>query len=465
MAFTKNPDYLLRRGSSFYLRLAIPADLRPHFLTASGKPKGAIVEALGTDSESKARELLKARLAYWWPEFKRMRKGKRSELPSDIRKAHAFRESMAEAKADNNEDAIFAIEGFAADHAEGIEQEAGSEAAQQFYAMATQPERLTLLQALGRMNESPDVTEATKVKREHAVRELLGFLKMNDCLPEYVTEKRAVSYVEWLNSTDKGYSTKQDRLSNFQTLWRYLVRVRQVGRGSSPWVDHELTGKNRPAVNGAGGEGREKKRGWKPEEMLTLFRAPDGERQGHYTRPLFRELYTLGFITGMRLDEIVSIRPRAVERIRGGYWIDIESSKTEAGVRGLPVVHKAAVAILKRRLEAQPKADESIFPECRPGGPDKRLSWHVQKAMGRDRDRLGFGPATDFHSTRRSFLTLMDNVGADVVHVQRYVGHRVPTLMHDVYSDGPTRENLRKVAAAVRYPAKVEAEFRKAAGL
>jgi hypothetical protein len=33
----------------------------------------------------------------------------------------------------------------------------------------------------------------------------------------------------------------------------------------------------------------------------------------------------------------------------------------------------------------------------------------------------------------------MDNNGADIVHVQRYVGHEVPTMMHRVYSDGASR--------------------------
>ena len=72
----------------------------------------------------------------------------------------------------------------------------------------------------------------------------------------------------------------------------------------------------------------------------------------------------------------------------------------------------------------------------------------MQKALGRD--RLGFGSEVDFHSTRRAFLTMMENSGADVVHVQRYVGHRVPSLMHSIYSDGSSRESLLKVAWLVK---------------
>jgi len=452
--------YTRVRGGKLYLNLPIPSAVRPYFKTAAGKPRTHIVEALGTGDSTEGRQLARERQAYWELQFVKVRRGHVGELPSDIKRARQFREAMAEAKAQDNEEAVSALEGFATDHAHKIEEEAGIDAAKQFYALATKPDRLTLLEALERMSESPDMTEGTKGKRSQQLRELLSFLNVADCLPEFVTEARAVAYVDWLNSGDLGYSTKQDRISGLQTVWRFLARKRQIPQGSSPWTNHELTGRKKAAPGADGG-----KRAWKDEEVLKLFKAADVSRTKHYTRGLFRELYTLGFLTGMRLDEIVSIRPAVVEAIKGGYWINVEASKTEAGVRGVPVVHPAAIAILKRRLKAQKNAAESIFPECRPGGPDNKLSWHVQKALGRDRDALGFGSEVDFHSTRRSFMTLMENSGADVVHVQRYVGHNIPTMMHKVYSEGASRENLRKVAAAVRYPAKIEAEFKRAAGL
>lgn len=114
-------------------------------------------------------------------------------------------------------------------------------------------------------------------------------------------------------------------------------------------------------------------------------------------------------------------------------------------------------------MKAQSNQAQSIFPECRPGVPDNKLSWHVQKALGRDRDRLRFGSEVDFHSTHRAFLTMMDNAGAEVVHMHRYVGHRMPSLMHSIYSVGSSRESLLKVARLVKFPAKLEAEMVNAA--
>lgn len=447
------------RGGKLYLNLPIPADLRPRYATKAGKPRTHIVEALGTGDPAEGRRLARERQGHWEVEFAKVRRGHAGELPSAIRKARELRAAIAEARQEGNESGADALADLAQDHAERIEAGAGTDAAQQFYALATQPECMSLMQALESLCESPDITEGTKAKRTQQVKELLAFLKVPDCLPAYVTEARAVAYVEWLNRSSLGFTTKQDRLSGLQVLWKFLARRRQVPQGASPWTNHELTGK-RKAGKGSDAAG---KRAWKPEELATLLSAPDASGTKHYTRPLFRELYALGLTTGMRLDEIVSIRPAAVEAIKGGYWVNVEASKTDAGVRGIPIVHPTAVAILKRRLKAQKNAARSIFPECRPGGPDNKLSWHVQKALGRDRDALGFGPEVDFHSTRRSFMTLMEHAGADVVHVQRYVGHNVPTMMHRVYSEGASRDNLRRIAAAVKYPARVEAELAKLA--
>lgn len=447
--------YARWRGARLYLNLPIPADLRPYFRTAAGKDQTHVVESLGTGDPVKGRRLARERQAYWVLEFAKLRRGHAGELPSTIRKIRELREAMIQAQGQDSGEAVEVIEGLASDQAEEIEASAGLEAAQQFYRMATRPDRLTLREAVAKMNESQDVGESTKAKRGLYLRELLGFLQLEDCLPESVTEARAVAYVDWLNAGTLGYSTKQDRLSGLQSIWRFLARKRQIPASATPWRDHELTGKARP---GAGEEG---KRGWRTAEILTLFNAPDHGRANHYTRGLFLELYALGFITGMRLDEVVSLQPRAVEEIPGGLLVRVEESKTEAGVRSMPVVHPVAVAILRRRVEAQTDPAKSIFPECRPGGYDNKPSWHVQKALGRDRDRLGFGPSVDFHSTRRSFMTLMEQAGASVVHVQRYVGHRVPTMMHSVYSDGASLDNLRRVAEAVQYPPEVEEAFRR----
>jgi integrase len=374
--------YARWRGGKLYLNLPIPSDLRNRFQTKAGKPQTHIVEALGTGDPAKGRRLVRERAAYWELEFSKLRRGHAAELPSTLRKIQQIREGCAEAKASNNLDGLDALQGFAADLAEEVEEAQGLQAAQALYAFATSPDKLSLLEAVEVMKDAGKGTEATHVKRLHAVRELLGFLKLVDCLPGDVTDARAVAYVDWLNGQPLTLSTKQDRLSNLQGVWRFLARKRQVPAGSSPWQDHELTRTAPMTKDGTPAAG---KRGWRSEEIIHLLQAQEEKGARHYTRVLFRELYVLGFTTGLRLDEIVSLTPDDLEdwpEEPEAILVNISESKTEAGVRRLPVVHPVAVELLRRRREQglQQGGAGSVFPECRPGGPDGRLCCRRSKS-------------------------------------------------------------------------------------
>ena len=97
-----------------------------------------------------------------------------------------------------------------------------------------------------------------------------------------------------------------------------------------------------------------------------------------------------------------------------------------------------------------------MFPTFKPGGYDRKLSWSVSKAFGRYRDSLEIPRGTDFHSFRRTFITLMENAGVDPVPLARYVGHTLPTLAFKLYSGGATEKTMLATARVVRYSKKVE---------
>ncbi|MDE2457068.1 MAG: hypothetical protein KGL43_26045, partial [Burkholderiales bacterium] len=159
------PPYTRRRGGKLYLNLPIPADLRAHFLTESKKERTHIVEALRTSDLVEARELARMRAAEWTRQFRALRTGKAGELPSDLRRAYDFRESIKEAREKGDRESVWAVENIAQDHAEKIEREAGAGPAGEFYELATKPERMTLLQAVEAMTESGDLKDGTKAKR------------------------------------------------------------------------------------------------------------------------------------------------------------------------------------------------------------------------------------------------------------------------------------------------------------
>lgn len=63
---------------------------------------------------------------------------------------------------------------------------------------------------------------------------------------------------------------------------------------------------------------------------------------------------------------------------------------------------------------------------------------------------------TDFHSLRRTFVTLLENAGVDQVRIARYVGHEVPTMAGAIYSAGLGEAAMLEIARVVRYSPDVE---------
>jgi len=272
------PRYTRQRGGKLYLNLPIPADMRPHFRTGKDTSRTHIVEALGTGDPTEGRRLARLREAHWVQEFDRLRRGGRGAQPGNTRHAADFRRDIQAALGRGDEDSVEAVKDMAIEHAEAIERAEGLPAAKAFFTLATSPGRLTLLQAVQQMAESGDTTEGTNRKKLQQVQSLLASLQVPDCLPEHVTEARAVAYVEAMNRTTLSKSTKQDRLSGLQTVWSFLERKRQVSPALNPWKNHEVTTPKKDPGTCA------EKRGWKDPEVLELFGAPDSAGAKHYTR-------------------------------------------------------------------------------------------------------------------------------------------------------------------------------------
>ena len=135
--------------------------------------------------------------------------------------------------------------------------------------------------------------------------------------------------------------------------------------------------------------------------------------------------------------------------------VTIRAGKTDAAARDFAVTHWVALEVLKRRTEGKRPVDP-LFEELRPSGTDDKPSVQASKAFTRYRRECGVPDGTDYHSLRRTFLTLMEHRGVDFVAVSRFVGHQIPTMMHATYSAGASREALLKVADAARYGADVE---------
>ncbi|GAA0704591.1 tyrosine-type recombinase/integrase [Dokdonella soli] len=215
-----------------------------------------------------------------------------------------------------------------------------------------------------------------------------------------------------------------------------------VPRNANPWHGFRLKKKGAKSTT-------VKKRGYTDAELVALF----GERPAYHA---LADLMLLGLYTGARLDELCNIRRQDVREAQEGYLLRIEKSKTEAGVRTIAVCHSLPASVIQRRLDMQRDAAGSLFEELKPGGYDGKLSWAVSKAFGRWRTKRGLIGETDFHSFRRTVITLLENRRVTPSHLASFVGHEGGNLAHDVYSDGPWDATVLAVAKGIHYSEVVE---------
>src|SRR5262249_39087529 len=108
--------------------------------------------------------------------------------------------------------------------------------------------------------------------------------------------------------------------------------------------------------------------------------------------------------------------------------------------------------ILARRLSER---GPFLINGLEPGGPDRKRSWYVSKALGRFRAQVGIaGRLQDFHALRNTFIEAMEGAEVPESTVKLLVGHKRASLTFGHYSKGE-RVALRKAIDRLSYGAEV----------
>jgi integrase len=90
--------------------------------------------------------------------------------------------------------------------------------------------------------------------------------------------------------------------------------------------------------------------------------------------------------SGMRLNEICSLKVSDVKREEGVWFFDVTGAKTEAGDRRVPV--RRTLIKLGLLKYAKGITGEWLYPSLIPGGSDKKRGWYMSRALGAYRRRL-----------------------------------------------------------------------------
>jgi integrase len=257
----------------------------------------------------------------------------------------------------------------------------------------------------------------------------------------------------------KDYGNHSPGLSN-RTINRYSVALsliwawaegRGLFEGKNPWTGQQRKEPERRKVM---------KLPYTVAELgKLLLRLPDPQQTRHSTPSALPWLCWIAAFSGMRLNEICSLRKSDIKQDGRVWFFDIVNAKTEAGDRRVPI-HSALLRIGLMDYEKKIE-DEWLFPGLKPGGPDNKRGWYASKHFTVVRRSLGviqLDPASgkdrvDFHSFRRSAIQALEQARVPQSEAAQIVGHEREGITFGTYNPiGLTMIQRREIVEKIKYP-------------
>ncbi len=363
--------------------------------------------------------------------------------------AKIWREDLAKFEEDGDESDKKHLELLAVDKAEEIERLYGYEKAKRWYNAATRTSA-TLLELMDQWLAASDYKESTNLGHRKSLDEVLAFLKNPDAHPEDISRKTAIQYIDTdLTQRDLHYNTIRDKLASLTAFWGWIASRGLIAKSDSPWTGHKVSKARNKGT-------RPEKRAFTDTELLALLKGTDRARKWP-TWSYLPDLLVLGLYTGCREEELCALTRDRVALHRSHAVLTVIDAKSPAGNRPVGVTNPTALAILKARLKKAPEEADRLFGELKQGGADKKYSSSTVKAFVRYRRECGVPDGTDFHSFRRSVITVLENASVSQLRIARFVGHKVGTMAGDDYSAGSSHERAIETARLVRHGKAVEA--------
>ena len=196
------------------------------------------------------------------------------------------------------------------------------------------------------------------------------------------------------------------RLSALRRFYQHLEREGRVAANPCDRVDAPRLGRPLPEV-------------LTEQEVERLLAAPDVDTAlGMRDRAMLEVLYA----TGLRVSELVGLRPEQVNLLQGVLRVVGKGGKERLVPLGEPAVdwlerflERGRTRILGARVSA------ALFPTGRGGAMTRQAFWYLVK---RHAERAGVTRPISPHTLRHAFATHLLDHGADLRVVQMLLGHR-----------------------------------------
>jgi integrase len=217
------------------------------------------------------------------------------------------------------------------------------------------------------------------------------------------------------------------------------------------------------------GRANKKRQMWAGDALRKLFESPvwrgcrsksrrsaKGDlviRDDKYWLPL------LGLFHGNRLEEFAQLRREDIKTDDEIVYFYINGEggrqiKNEQSTRRVPM-HRVVIELgfIEYVQAVAPNADDLVFPELLPGGPDQKLGFYFTKWFSKYRRDVGlYEKGLDYHSFRHGVTTKLFAANVSVPVVDELTGHEGSGTSSKVYKKDLPLPVLKAAIDAIEWP-------------
>lgn len=181
-----------------------------------------------------------------------------------------------------------------------------------------------------------------------------------------------------------------------------------------------------------------------PRDLPNPLRPDDAAKILARAEPHLRDVIVLCMVTGMRLQECLSLQWRQVDLDRAVIML---GSNTKAGKGRTVYLGDQALATLQRLHDERPDGHDHVILYRHKGTGAPRPIKDIHKSWGRALERAGLKGRYRFHDTRAAFCTALAELGSNALDIQRLAGHASisTTLRYINASDSRLRETVGRL--------------------
>ncbi|KAB0900051.1 site-specific integrase [Cronobacter sakazakii] len=244
----------------------------------------------------------------------------------------------------------------------------------------------------------------TLSKTNKAVEVLLTHLKKKDIQLRDINRTIVTGWLDKLK-TERAPQTIQNYISALAQIWDLARNRYHDAPQDNPWRGHALEAKSSKVSYEV----------FAPGELAKVYDLLDDE---------MKAVTAIGAYSGMRINEICTLRESSIKTIEGVLCFEITEGKTKSAARIVPV-HSKLILLVKSLLKTTHSGFLFYHASITDRADGKRSTWHTQQFTRAKRKALGELAAERkvFHSLRHAFVQQLDRAQVPEDRIALLVGH------------------------------------------